>query len=131
MAIILPMERIENFVERCGFDSLDDFAEDYEVKAEKRISNVLNEIGVWGLVKTDRKSLVHKNKISIIVSYGSFLNESLSLCFLMREIIHLFLVKNPYKHKVRFYVEMSLSLVSTESFDSVRSDGIIYTFYYD
>ena len=120
------MNKIEDFVKRSGFQSLEDFAEDYETKAEQRITNVLQEMGIWGLVKTKRKTLVPKDKIAITVSFGSFLNESLSLCFLMNEIIRMFVLDKPYKRKVRFYVEMQLS------FSGVREcDGIVYIFHYD
>ena len=125
MGIILSLERIESFVERSGYDSLEEFAEDYEVNAEKRIINVLHELGIWGLVKTQRKSLVPHDKISIKVSFGSYLNESLSLRIFMHEVIRMFIVDKPYKHKVRFYVEMELCWK-----DIGKCDGILYTFHY-
>ena len=120
------MERIENFVQRSGFNSLEEFADDYEVKAEKRITNVLKEMGIWGLVKTKRKTLVPKDKIAITVTFGSFLNESLSLRFLMNEVIKLFIIERPYKEKVRFYVEMRLNFCGAR-----ECDGITYIFHYD
>ena len=126
MGIILSMERIENFVQRSGFNSLEEFADDYEVKAEKRITNVLKEMGIWGLVKTKRKTLVPKAKIAITVTFGSFLNESLSLRFLMNEVIKLFIIERPYKEKVRFYVEMRLNFCGAR-----ECDGITYIFHYD
>ena len=126
MGIILSMERIENFVQRSGFSSLEEFADDYEVKAEKRITNVLQEMGIWGLVKTKRKTLVPKDKIAITVGFGSFLNETLSLRFLMNEVIRMFVVDKPYKDKVRFYVEMRLSFCGAR-----ECDGITYIFHYD
>ena len=126
MGIILSMERIENFVQRSGFSSLEEFADDYEVKAEKRITNVLKEMGIWGLVKTKRKTLVPKDKIAITVTFGSFLNESLSLHFLMNEVITLFIIEKPYKEKVRFYVEMRLNFCGAR-----ECDGITYIFHYD
>ena len=50
MGIILSVERIENFVERRGYaSSHEEFAEDYEVNAKKRITNVLHELGIWSL----------------------------------------------------------------------------------
>lgn len=125
MGIILTMERIENFVQRSGFSSLEEFADDYEVKAEKRITNVLKEMGIWGLVKTKRKTLVPKDKIAITVTFGSFLNESLSLRFLMNEVIKLFIIEKPYKEKVRFYVEMRLNFCGAR-----ECDGITYIFHY-
>ena len=125
MGIILSMERIESFVERSGFSSLEEFADDYEVKAEKRITNVLKEMGIWGLVKTKRKTLVPKDKIAITVTFGSFLNESLSLRFLMNEVIKLFIVEKPYKEKVRFYVEMRLNFCGAR-----ECDGITYIFHF-
>jgi hypothetical protein len=73
MGIILSMNRIESFVEESGFKSLEEFAEHYETGAEKRITNVLNEMGIWGLVKTQRKTLVPKDKLSVRVTFGSFL----------------------------------------------------------
>ena len=126
MGIILSMERIENFVQRSGFNSLEEFADDYEVKAEKRITNVLKEMGIWGLVNTIRKSRVPKDKIAITVTFGSFLNESLSLRFLMNEVIKLFIIERPYKEKVRFYVEMRLNFCGAR-----ECDGITYIFHYD
>ena len=126
MGLTVSMERIESFVERSGFNSLDEFAEDYETKAEERITNVLNEMGIWGLVKTKRKTLVPKDKIAITVGFGSFLNETLSLRFLMNEVIRMFVVDKPYKHKVRFYVEMRLSFCGAR-----ECDGITYIFHYD
>ena len=126
MGIILSMERIENFVQRSGFNSLEEFADDYEVKAEKRITNVLKEMGIWGLVKTKRKTLVPKDKIAITVTFGSFLNESLSLRFLMNEVIKLFIIERPDKEKVRFYVEMRLNFCGAR-----ECDGITYIFHYD
>ena len=126
MGINVSMNKIEDFVKRSGFQSLEDFAEDYETKAEQRITNVLQEMGIWGLVKTKRKTLVPKDRIAITVSFGSFLNESLSLRFLMNEIIRMFVLDKPYKRKVRFYVEMQLS------FSGVREcDGVVYIFHYD
>ena len=126
MGLTVSMERIESFVERSGFNSLDEFAEDYETKAEERITNVLKEMGIWGLVKTKRKTLVPKDKIAITVGFGSFLNETLSLRFLMNEVIRMFVVDKPYKHKVRFYVEMRLSFCGAR-----ECDGITYIFHYD
>jgi len=126
MGLTVSMERIESFVERSGFNSLDEFAEDYETKAEERIANVLKEMGIWGLVKTKRKTLVPKDKIAITVGFGSFLNETLSLRFLMNEVIRMFVVDKPYKHKVRFYVEMRLSFCGAR-----ECDGITYIFHYD
>ena len=126
MRLTVSMERIESFVERSGFNSLDEFAEDYETKAEERIANVLKEMGIWGLVKTKRKTLVPKDKIAITVGFGSFLNETLSLRFLMNEVIRMFVVDKPYKHKVRFYVEMRLSFCGAR-----ECDGITYIFHYD
>ena len=126
MGLTVSMERIESFVERSGFNSLDEFAEDYETKAEERIISVLKEMGIWGLVKTKRKTLVPKDKIAITVGFGSYLNETLSLRFLMNEIIRMFVVDKPYKHKVRFYVEMRLSFCGAR-----ECDGITYIFHYD
>jgi hypothetical protein len=126
MGLTVSMERIESFVERSGFNSLEEFAEDYETKAEERITNVLNEMGIWGLVKTKRKTLVPKDKIAITVGFGSFLNETLSLRFLMNEVIRMFIVDKPYKHKVRFYVEIRLSFSGSR-----ECDGITYIFHYD
>ena len=126
MRLTVSMERIESFVERSGFNSLEEFAEDYETKAEERITNVLKEMGIWGLVKTKRKTLVPKDKIAITVGFGSFLNETLSLRFLMNEVIRMFVVDKPYKHKVRFYVEMRLSFCGAR-----ECDGITYIFHYD
>jgi len=126
MGLTVSMERIESFVERSGFNSLEEFAEDYETKAEERIANVLKEMGIWGLVKTKRKTLVPKDKIAITVGFGSFLNETLSLRFLMNEVIRMFVVDKPYKHKVRFYVEMRLSFCGAR-----ECDGITYIFHYD
>ena len=126
MGLTVSMERIESFVERSGFNSLDEFAEDYETKAEERIANVLKEMGIWGLVKTKRKTLVPKDKIAITVGFGSFLNETLSLRFLMNEVIRMFVIDKPYKHKVRFYVEMRLSFCGAR-----ECDGITYIFHYD
>jgi hypothetical protein len=126
MGIILSMNRIESFVEESGFKSLEEFAEHYETGAEKRITNVLNEMGIWGLVKTQRKTLVPKDKLSVRVTFGSFLNESLSLRFLLNQVIRMFVVDKPYKDKVRFYVEMKLSFTSSR-----ECDGIVYTFHYD
>ena len=126
MGLTVSMERIESFVERSGFNSLDEFAEDYETKAEERIINDLYEMGIWGLVETIGKSLAPKDKIAITVGFGSFLNETLSLRFLMNEVIRMFVVDKPYKHKVRFYVEMRLSFCVAR-----ECDGITYIFHYD
>ena len=125
MGIKLSLQRIEDFVERSGFKSLEEFAENYEINAEKRIIHVLGEMGIWGLVKTQRKSLVPHDKLSVKVTFGSYLNETLSLRFLMNAVLKMFIVDKPYKHKVRFYVEMNLTWSGVG-----ECDGIEYTFYY-